>query len=181
MARRKTPDVQENLSPNLIPMVDIMFLLLLFFMLGADMGQRENVALKLTQADKAKEEKETTEGEDPTTIVHVFHADEDDVSCATFKAELMCSERAHWKLKIRGKDYDPDETFKKQLEQEALESTDPGDIDPDAKVALSKRRVVIRADQYAPFGIVLKIIETCSAVKIYKVEIAAARPAPEDG
>ena len=37
-------------------MIDIMFLLLLFFMLGADMGQREKEELILPNADKIKDE-----------------------------------------------------------------------------------------------------------------------------
>ena len=37
MSRFATPQPEENVSCNLIPMIDIMFLLLLFFMLGADM------------------------------------------------------------------------------------------------------------------------------------------------
>ena len=37
---KKSKEAQHT-NPNLIPMIDIMFLLLLFFMLGADMGQRE--------------------------------------------------------------------------------------------------------------------------------------------
>ena len=37
----KTIKAEEDVSPNLIPMIDIMFLLLLFFMLNADMSQRE--------------------------------------------------------------------------------------------------------------------------------------------
>ena len=32
MARRKAPSVKEDVTCNLIPMVDIMFLLLLFFL-----------------------------------------------------------------------------------------------------------------------------------------------------
>ena len=41
MSRFKTADVEESVGCNLIPMIDIMFLLLLFFMLGADMSQRD--------------------------------------------------------------------------------------------------------------------------------------------
>lgn len=35
----KQIEINADLSPNLIPMVDIMFLLLLFLMISADMGQ----------------------------------------------------------------------------------------------------------------------------------------------
>ena len=41
MSKFKGHDVEESVACNLIPMIDIMFLLLLFFMLNADMSQRE--------------------------------------------------------------------------------------------------------------------------------------------
>ena len=44
---------QNTISPNIIPMVDIVFLILLFFMLGADMGQRELEEVVLPQAEAA--------------------------------------------------------------------------------------------------------------------------------
>ena len=51
MARKHGPSVKEDVTANLIPMIDIMFLLLLFFMLGADMSQRELAELVLPLAD----------------------------------------------------------------------------------------------------------------------------------
>ena len=48
---------QELVNPNLIPMIDIMFLLLLFFMLGADMGQRELEEVRLPKAAEVKIDK----------------------------------------------------------------------------------------------------------------------------
>ena len=40
MSRFKAQEVEEQVACNLIPMIDIMFLLLLFFMLSAEMTQR---------------------------------------------------------------------------------------------------------------------------------------------
>ena len=57
MTRFRGPEVQEEIPCNLIPMIDIMFLLLLFFMLGADMGQRELEDVILPKALNVKEEK----------------------------------------------------------------------------------------------------------------------------
>ena len=47
--KRSKPSVKEDVTCNLIPMVDIMFLLLLFFILGADMSQREQADLILPE------------------------------------------------------------------------------------------------------------------------------------
>ena len=49
----KVPETEESVGCNLIPMIDIMFLMLLFFMLGADMTQRELADVKLPKADQA--------------------------------------------------------------------------------------------------------------------------------
>ena len=59
MARKA--GASEHVNPNLIPMIDIMFLLLLFFMLGADMGQRELEEVMLPKAASMKEDKENKE------------------------------------------------------------------------------------------------------------------------
>jgi biopolymer transport protein ExbD len=47
----KQVSADTAVAPNLVPMVDIMFLLLLFFMLGADMGQRELEEVLLPKAE----------------------------------------------------------------------------------------------------------------------------------
>ena len=49
--------------------------------------------------------------------------------------------------------------------------------DPVAKKLLSARNVLIRADSAAPYGDIQKVIEYCGLVGIYKIEVAAARPA----
>ena len=72
MRKRKPPVVKEDVTCNLIPMVDIMFLLLLFFILGADMTQREQADLVLPTASEIKED-EKVKSEDPTTTVNVQH------------------------------------------------------------------------------------------------------------
>ena len=44
----------EHTNPNLIPMIDIMFLLLLFFMLGADMGHRDLESVRLPKSAEGR-------------------------------------------------------------------------------------------------------------------------------
>ena len=71
-----------------------------------------------------------------------------------------------------------DETIKPQLQILAdlnLQSAP----DPIAKKRLSERKVLIRADLNAPYGDVQKVIEYCGTAGMFKIEIAAAKPAPE--
>ena len=53
MSRFKSVEAEEQVACNLIPMIDIMFLLLLFFMLSADMTQRDTEDLTLPVANMA--------------------------------------------------------------------------------------------------------------------------------
>lgn len=170
--RRKPPAIKEDVSCNLIPMVDIMFLLLLFFMLGADMTQREQADLVLATASEIKEN-DTVKSDEPTTTVNIQHGE---ATCPVNKAGGYCRGQDHWVLVIRGRDV-PKETFKDQLKAEADETLEP-DVDPLAGVRLSARKVIIRADRAAPYGDINKVIETCSLVGIYKIEVGAAVPTP---
>ena len=173
--RRQKAEIAENISPNLIPMIDIMFLLLLFFMLSADMTQRELEDVVVPEADRAKEADQNTSKEEKSTIVNVHHAP--DGPCSIYANGGTCREEGHWKWAIRGKNYDKD-TLKEALSSEAQLNMEPAP-DPVAKKILSARLVLIRADARAPYGYVQKVIEVCGAVGIYKVEVAAALPAAQ--
>src|SRR5687767_6526710 len=92
--------VQEEVAPNLIPMIDIMFLLLLFFMLNADMSQRELEELTPPIANQAQEDK-PDENTDRITI-NVFHQLAD---CPTHTAKDVCRDDTHWAISVGGQPY----------------------------------------------------------------------------
>jgi biopolymer transport protein ExbD len=177
MSKKIIPRIKEDVTCNLIPMVDIMFLLLLFFLLGADMSQREQAELVLPTASEIKEN-EKVKTDEPTTTVNVQHVQGGDIGKCPINASGTgyCREPDHWAFVIRGREV-PQAMLKDQLKAEADETleTDP---DPEAKVRLSARKIIIRGDRAAPYGMVNKIIETCGLVGIYKVEVGAAVPAP---
>ena len=160
--------VQEEVSPNLIPMIDIMFLLLLFFMLGADMGQRELEEVALPKAMSVKEDKDATKEKDRLTI-NVYHRYE--VKCAAYAKEQVCRDDAHWRVGIKGKDYSEPEKLQGYLNKEAA----PFKTDP-KNPQVSERKVMIRADNTAPFGLAQRAMNVCAKAGIYKIEVGAARP-----
>ena len=174
MSKRKPPPLKEDISPNLIPMIDIMFLLLLFFMLGADMGKREMEEVILPLADKIKED-DGKRGPEPETTINIHHAP--DITCAVNSNGGVCREQGHWLWSIRGKDYDKD-TLKSQMQIEA-DSDLEAEVDPEAKKRLSRRKVLVRADRTAPYGDIQKVIEICGTTGIYKIAVGAAKP-PKD-
>ncbi len=136
MSRRKVPGVQEDVQCNLIPMIDIMFLLLLFFMLSADMGQREFADVILPQADQVKGGPQGKERRRVHDDQHLPPPESADFSCPLYAHGAICRDASHWLVSLRGKDYTR-ETVRDQLKIEADASLEP-DIDKDA--ASSSRR-----------------------------------------
>lgn len=176
MGRLSTPEVEENVACNLIPMIDIMFLLLLFFMLGADMTQREFEDVVLPVADQAKEQTKE-KGEEGTVTVNVYHRQPSHgFSCPVHENKGICRDESHWLVSIHGRDYTLD-TVGSRLELEAKEELEEGPTGAGGK-PFSKRIMHIRADAKAPFGYVQRVIEAASFQGIYKIEIAASKPAP---
>lgn len=173
----KKIQVQEEVTPNLIPMIDIMFLLLLFFMLGADMGQRELEEVILPKAmsvkeDKAQKEKDASKLDRLT--INIYHRYPNEVKCASYTKGLVCREQAHWRVGIRGHDYSEPEKLGMMLKKEAdLARNDP------KNPLISERKVMIRADASSPYGLVQRAMNICAKAGIYKIECGAARPADD--
>lgn len=168
--KHKMPPVKEDISPNLVPMIDIMFLLLLFFMLGADMAVRESADLQLPQVSKIKQD--DTYGVTPTTTVNIHRDDEAELPFLPSAGPGREGEK--WLVSVRGHDFTPD-TLKTRLQQDAEENLEP-DIDPAAGKRLSARILLVRADRGAPYGFVQRVIEAAGLAGLYKVEVAGAQP-----
>jgi len=166
MSNRKA-NATEYVAPNLIPMIDIMFLLLLFFMLGADMGQRELEEVRLPKADQAKKDEQTTK--DDRLTINAHHRNE--VTCASYGSQKVCRDEAHWKLGIKGKDCTDPKTLAAVLVKDSAAWRQPS---ADGR-ALSERRVMIRADGSAPFALAQRAMNVCAEQGIYRIEVGAAK------
>lgn len=144
--------VEEEVSPNLIPMIDIMFLLLLFFMLGSDMAQRE---LEDVVLPKSK-----TAGLDPgidRLTVNVHH--EPRVTCGDRSQGRRCFEERHWRLGIRGEDVTATARLEDVLRREAV----------------AERHVMIRADGGSPYGLAQRVMHACAKSGLYKIQVGASK------
>jgi biopolymer transport protein ExbD len=173
MGHRKAGKEAQHQNPNLIPMIDIMFLLLLFFMLGADMGQRELEEVILPKAASMKEDKENKEKDKNKLTINVYHRYE--VKCGQYGDNKVCRDDAHWRTGIKGKDYSEPEKLGGYLKKEAdaTRGTDP------KNPQVSELKVQIRADASAPYGLAQRAMNTCAKAGIYKVEVGAASPMEE--
>src|SRR5262249_29000607 len=148
---KKTPQIQETVAPNLIPMIDIMFLLLLFFMLGADMGHRELEDVRLPQSTQAVR--------DPNpgrVTINAHHKGETD--CAAYARRETCREASHWQIVIKGKDCSDPATLAAELQKEtaAFRRVD------DQGRSISDRRVMIRSDGAAPYALAQRAMNVCA-------------------
>lgn len=163
--------VQEEVSANLVPMIDIMFLLLLFFMLNADMSQRELEELTTPVANQAKEDK-ADDNSDRITC-NLFHVGADIAPCALHSAGDICRDDAHWQIAVSGRRYRTTvEADLKNLEEQFKELADKKREKPGDRKSASDRHLLIRGDKYAPYGTVQRALERASAAGLYKVEVA---------
>jgi biopolymer transport protein ExbD len=153
MSRFKSQEVEENVACNLIPMIDIMFLLLLFFMLSADMTQRVTEDIKMPVADMVQpdaKEKETW----GHTVINLVGEGED------------------WHAVIRSQHFQDWNVLKEKLGEIARGEPDPQNTG-DQK--FSNHAVMLRADANAPYKSVQRLIQMCALVGFYKIEIVASK------
>jgi biopolymer transport protein ExbD len=165
---KKAPLIQETLAPNLIPMIDIMFLLLLFFMLGADMGQRALEEVRLPRADSAAAEPPTT-GPDPRLTINAHHRQ--DAACPAYAQNTTCRDNSHWRLAVKGRDCTDPESLAAVLKTETASSRH---VDAGGR-SISERRIMIRADAAAPYALAQRAMNACAEQGIYRIEVGAAR------
>jgi biopolymer transport protein ExbD len=170
MKHRDRAVVEENVSPNLIPMIDIMFLLLLFFMLSADMTERRAEDLVLPRASSARPDDSAHADE----IVNIHHRTAPGSSCAVHENGGVCRDENHWGWAVLGREY-TDTALPAQLAELAGRHVETS-VDPVARKRLSAAKVLVRADGSAPYGDVQKVIEACGLATIHEVEVAAALP-----
>ena len=178
---KKSISIQEDITPNLIPMIDIMFLLLLFLMIASDMGQRELEDVRLPQADVVKEDKPDQDSKEADRLtINVYHIAQQAADCAVYwgKNQGVCREERHWRMGVKGTDYTDMEKLFAFLDKEAAigrKGTDP------KAPRVSERKVMIRADGAAPYGMPQKAMNVCARAGMYKIDVGAAQPIDESG
>lgn len=184
----KQVSAEGTVAPNLVPMVDVIFLMLLFLMVGADMGQRELEEVKLPIAASVKPEKPQDDAEEigsKRLTLNVYHdipgASNNGPKCSDYEVNELCSNQEHWSIGIRGTDYREgnEAELKARLESEVQidrEKRGQPPPEPGKPKPPSELRVMIRADKAALYKFVQRAMNACGDVGIYKIEIGAASP-----
>lgn len=178
----KAIKVEEEMGANLVPMIDIMFLLLLFFMLNADMSQRELEEVTTPIANQAQEDK-SDEGADRITC-NVFYegAGKDGAPIGGIV------DWNRWKISVSGQHFQPlnppdqpgghpvpREMDLKKLQEMLYELSHAKREyleDPNKANSPSKRGLLIRADRGAPWGAIQRALERAAAAGLYRTEVA---------
>ncbi len=157
-------DPQTDMEMNMTSMIDVVFLLIIFFMIITDMTQQELEDLELPIAVKAVEDQP-----DPDVIRPIINIDYGGV------------------IKVKRETYyDPeiDEADRTKLEGYLANQSRlmPKKMDEKLKKELPDNPLLIRADQVTPFKHLQKIMEICSkeGIQIWKLEIAAAQPEAQE-
>jgi biopolymer transport protein ExbD len=179
----KEHKVHDEVAPNLVPMIDIMFLLLLFFMLNANFDARateEMVSPIAKNADERKKD-EKQEGSGSRVTVNIHHLSEggDKLLCPTYKAGKVCREDAHWLISVQGRRHKLVKEDLEKLKSVFLDLARPFSEDKSKPGSKSERVMVIRADRQAPYGYIQKTIEQLAGAGLYKIEVGVEKPAPE--
>jgi len=155
MAKRQS---EEAPSLSMTPMIDIVFNLVIFFLIVTDLTQKELENLVLPLALKAKEDKAVEDEE--RVIINLVEKRQNGEGTGTYQAIVKKKEYTH-------------EELKQLLEQRANTAREP-DILPGALVAPSKIYVLIRADRSTPWQEVQWIMQDCADphVAIWKLQFA---------
>ena len=164
MAFKKPPE--DDAKPNLTPMIDMTFLLVVFFMITIDLSQKEFVAVNLPFAQKGVEDKEELYKEIPRMVVNLL---------------------PDGNIKFKGETYPlATGTPAQQVQslralRDALQllTTKPEWRESDGS---SKCYVMIHGDRSARWQYVQWIMQICAepTIAIYKVQFAVKGLDPED-
>ena len=151
----------DEFPMDMTPMIDVVFQLIIFFMLLMDMSTKELEVLKLPKSKEAVEDK--PDPKDPRPIVNILPDGK-----IVVKAEVM---------------YDPDKDdgYKRLTEylmgRARLMKDAWIDENDHSKGKAPDRPILVRADQSTPFKYVQKVMEVCGKkdIQIWKIELAAGQ------
>ena len=153
-------DPETDMEMNMTPMIDVVFLLIIFFMVITDLTQQELEDLALPVAEEAEEDKP-----DPEVVRPILNID--------YNGEIKYKRELFYSPEVDGTDRSRLEGL---LADKARRM--PKKFDETVGAPLPDNPVLIRADQVTAFKHLQKIMELCSkeGIQIWKLEIAAAQP-----
>jgi biopolymer transport protein ExbD len=162
MQLQKTDDEQE-MEMNMTPMIDVVFLLIIFFMVITDLTQQDLEELKLPTAENAQPDKPKPDEFRP--VVNI----KQDGSIWVKRKEIYNPEAPDDYKMVR--EYLSDVAT--MMEREKFNGDPTTRNDPDS---IPGEALLIRADQFSAFKHTQKVMEQCGykGIQIWKLQLAAS-------
>ncbi len=155
-------DPETDMDMNMTPMIDVVFLLIIFFMIITDLTQQDLEDLQLPKATAADEDKP-----DPTKkrpIYNIRHT-----------GEIIVQREVLFDPEVDEGKPQPMEKVKKSLAAIAREMPKADDGFPDDPL-------MIRGDESVPFKYVQQVMQLCGekGIQIWKTQLGASIPESKD-
>jgi hypothetical protein len=151
--------------PNLVPLLDVMFVVLFFLMLVTDLDPRSQEALRLPEATQFRECWSSARG--TPLAINVHHRD--DRACGPYAHARPCGIDEHWWITVDGRECTDPAYLRTVLVQEIVRGNLGGSFP-------RNRRVDLRSDASAPSGLAQRAMNACALLGIERVHAAARRP-----
>ena len=151
-------DAQTEMEMNMTPMIDVVFLLIIFFMIITDLTQQDLEEVKLPPAMAAVEDKP-----DPKVVRPIINVPQ---------SGSMIAKKENY--------YDPEEDGEDMTRLERFLSDQsaqmPRKKDDVTGLMLPDNPLMIRSDKNTEFKFIQRIMEICSkkGIQIWKLELGAA-------
>jgi len=158
----------EEMKMDMTPMIDVVFLLIIFFMLITDMTQQDLEVLTLPKAKTA-----VADEPDPKEFRPVINIRQTGVMVA--KRETIFSPATD------GSKDDEKDLMGYLVNTSSLMKTDFFDKEKKTGVQIPDDFLLIRADRFTPFHYVQRVMTDCgnTDVQIWKIQLAAGTEAKE--
>jgi biopolymer transport protein ExbD len=150
-------DAQTEMEMNMTPMIDVVFLLIIFFMIITDLTQQDLEELKLPVAVSA-----VPDEPDPKVVRPVIN--------------ILPDGRMIVRRELK---YDPEVNDLTEIERYLADQArmmPKKPVEPGSSIIAPDNPLLIRADQNTEFKYIQRVMELCgkTGIQIWKLEIAAA-------
>ncbi len=154
-------DIQdEKIEMDMTPMIDVVFLLIIFFMIITDLTQKDLEDLELPMALSATEDKPDPDEKRP--IFNIKHT-----------GEIIVRQVSLYKPETHDGRANRMEDVQRKLAIIAKNMPRKDDLPDD--------HLMVRGDRSVPFKYVQQVMQECAqkGIQIWKIQLAASMPNPE--
>ena len=163
MARKGKYRQDAEPKPDLTPMIDIVFNLIIFFMIVSELSNLTVEQLQLSFASEAQDPEKTNTAE-KILQVNVMEDGLVKVKGIAYTVEPKMKGQFPWLADFF------------EIEAAGYEREEPDPANP--QLAPSKMRVNIRSDKESPFKFTQQVFDACQKNGVYRTSLAATKESP---